>query len=249
MRRVIRTALPKAVLCYLDKRQSMTNMRLALGELDIQSEWKAARQTIAVKKILKTLQQMMGLRERCMYCVDSYGCDIEHFYPKVNFPERAFQWLNLLLCCAYCGRLKGSQFPLSNGQPLLIDPSAEDPWLHLEFDPVTGQLAARFDLLINDWSPKGLKTVEVLQLDRREVLESVYRATFNRLCGIVLTRLSNNVIAMPAFSVELQEADDHGLLSWCFGANGMNFAPFDGLHQKHPEVWTQCRRVFCAALD
>ena len=38
-------------------------------------------------------------------------------------------------------------------------------------------MVARFDVQVNDWSPKGLKTVEVLQLDRREALASGYRKT------------------------------------------------------------------------
>ena len=243
MRRVTRPALPRAAQTYLDKRQSSTHREIGLGTLNIEREWKVARQTRAVGSVLQVLRQMMGPRERCMYCVDSHGCDIEHFRPKAIFPRRAFQWRNLLLCCSDCGRLKGSQFPTANGRPMLIDPSAEDPWQYLEFDPDTGDLAARFDVQANEWSPKGVKTVEVLQLDRREVLENVYKATFRRLCRIVQASLGAGTIAAPSLLTELQEADDHGLLPWCFGATGQTFAPFSTLHQQHAEAWAYCLRA------
>ncbi len=243
MRRVTRPPLPKAAQTYLNKRQLSARRDIGLGSLDIEREWKAARQTRAVGSVLQVLRQMMGPRERCMYCVDSHGCDIEHFRPKAVFPRRAFQWRNLLLCCSECGRLKGSQFPMANGRPLLIDPSGEDPWQHLDFDPDTGDLTARFDVQANEWSPKGLKTVQVLQLDRREVLENVYKTTFRRLCRIVQASLGAGAIDAPALLTDLQEADDHGLLPWCFGSSGQTLAPFSTLHQLHPEAWAKCVRA------
>ena len=82
MRRVTRPALPTKAQGYLDKRQLAANTRHALGTLDIEREWETARQTKAVGMALKTLQQRMGERERCLYCVDSQGSDIEHSRPN-----------------------------------------------------------------------------------------------------------------------------------------------------------------------
>lgn len=243
MRRITRPALPKAVQTYLDKRQAATNRKLGVGILDIEREWKVARRTKTAGLLLQELRRMTGARERCMYCVDSHGCDIEHFRPKAKFPRLAFRWRNLLLCCTECGRLKGSQFPMAKGLPLLIDPSTEDPWEYLDFDPDTGGLTARFDLHANEWSPKGAKTVEVLRLDRREVLENVYKTTFRRLCRIVQVSLGTGAIAAPALLTELQAADDHGLLPWCFSTTGQAFVPFSTLHQQHPDVWVVCRQA------
>jgi len=137
----------------------------------------------------------MGERERCMYCLDSHGTDIEHFWPKAPYPERMFTWSNLLLCCAECGRLKGDRFPLDVGRPMLIDPTAEEPWQYLDFDPETGNLVARFDLDADDWSAKGQKTVELLQLDRREALATGYRRTYRRLAAVVEHFLSESSIS------------------------------------------------------
>ena len=243
MRQVTRTALPKAVQTYLDRRQLAADQSRAAGTLNIERDWKSARQTRAAGTVLKTLQQMMGARERCMYCVDSHGADIEHFRPKARYPQRAFQWTNMLRSCTECGRFKGSQFPTANGRPLLIDPTAEDPWLHIDFDPDTGNLTARFDIHASDWSPKGAKTVEVLQLDRREALAAGYVNTYRRLSDIVRVSLASLVagaMTAQALLAALQDADDHGLLPWCFGGTGRTFAPFSDLHQQSPFVWAVC---------
>ena len=244
MRRVTRPALPRAAQTYLDNRQSSTNRDPGLGTLNIEREWKAARQTKTVGSVLQVLRQMMGPRERCMYCVDSHGSDIEHFRPKARYTGRAFQWSNMLLCCTECGRFKGSQFPLVNRRSMLIDPTAEDPWQHLDFDPDTGNLTARFDLPTNDWSARGAKTVEVLRLDRREAMAAGYVNTYRRLSGIVqaaMVQLANGSMTTPELLAELRDADDHGLMAWCFNAAGQSLMPFSALHAQHPQVWADCR--------
>lgn len=243
MRQVTRTALPNAVQTYLERRQLAADQSRTLGTLNIERDWKSARQTRAAGIVLKTLRQMMGARERCMYCVDSHGADIEHFRPKARYPQRAFQWTNMLLSCTECGRFKGSQFPTAKGRPLLIDPTAEDPWQHIDFDPDTGNLTARFDTHAADWSTKGAKTVEVLQLDRREAMAAGYVNTYRRLTAIVrvsLASLTAGVMTAQALLEALQRADDNGLLSWCFGGTGQAMAPFSILRQQCPDVWADC---------
>lgn len=113
-------------------------------------------------EIRQTLKGMAGGVERCMYCSDSAGYAIEHFWPKSRFPERAFCWENLLLACDDCNnRYKQAKFPLDKqGEPLLIDPTAEDPWLHLELRPREGLLFAR------NGSAKGQTTIGYLDLNR-----------------------------------------------------------------------------------
>ena len=93
-----------------------------------------------------------GLRQRCMYCLDSHGSDIEHFRPKAPYPKSMYQWTNLLLCCTHCGRLTGNQFPLAGRSALLVDPTKENPWDSLDFDPTTGNISARFNATLNAWS-------------------------------------------------------------------------------------------------
>jgi len=56
----------------------------------IESFWKARRSTTTLKAVERALRAMASGLERCMYCEDSRGCDIEHMYPKVPYPSKAF---------------------------------------------------------------------------------------------------------------------------------------------------------------
>lgn len=244
MRRIQRVILPKVAQSYLIKRQSAANAKHKNGDLAIERDWKSARQTKPLKAVVATLQAMMEPRQRCMYCLDSHGADIEHFRPKAVYPKRMYLWPNLLLCCTECGRFKGNKFPMSGKQALLIDPTREDPWKHLDFDPVTGNISARFDLQLNDWSAKGTATVDVLQLDRREALSAGYLKTLRHLSDLVERALLGGAIAAPGLLItDLKNADDHGLLAWCLSDRGQAIRPFNDLQDQHPAVWRQCRKA------
>lgn len=244
MRRVVRPVLPEAIQTYLNKKHQVVTQRNQAGTLDVDAVWKAARATKTIGTACLLLQRAMGPRERCMYCLDSHGTDIEHFWPKAHFPLQTFKWSNWLLCCTECGRLKGSQFPTADGQPLLIDPTDENPWTYLEFDSDTGNLTARFDLAANDWSRKGTETVGILHLDAREALAAGYRKTFLRLSAVV-----NEALAAPVqprahdLVRSLQEEDDHGLLEWCFCFAGQQEAPFLQLRNQHAALWLECQNL------
>ena len=240
MRRVIRPELDADVHRKLKRRQTDADRKRAAGTLDVPREWQSARQTRPLHAVLATLKAMMGARQRCMYCLDSHGTDIDHFWPKTPYPERMFVWPNLLLCCAECGRFKGDRFPLADGQPLLLDPTAEDPWQHLDFDPATGNVVARFDVAKNDWSAKGLTTVELLQLDRREAMAAGYQKTFRRLAALVDHALAAGSPHGAKLIRALQDADDHGLLGWCFLGSGQGMSPFSELRANHARVWAGC---------
>jgi uncharacterized protein (TIGR02646 family) len=119
-------------------------------EIDPLATTQAKRQ--AKTKIEKT-QQKYRHREiktalvrmfhgKCAYCespitVVTYG-HIEHFYPKGDrrYTTKTFAWDNLLLSCDICNnpRHKGTKFPLdTNGTPLLINPTNNNPLSHFKF--------------------------------------------------------------------------------------------------------------------
>ena len=235
MRRVNRVPLGAPAARYLQSTQQAVDT----GVPDVAATWNAARKTLRVKEVLRTLQDMMGTRARCMYCVDSHGADIEHFWPKAAYPARAFTWANLLLCCTECGRFKGDRFPLDHGRPLLVDPSVDDPWAVLDFDPRTGNLAARFDRQMSGYFQKGTATVGLLQLDRREALSDGYRKTWRRVCIVVNRYLSCDEPGAD-LTDRLLEADDHGLLGWCFDGTGVDESPFREWRERDPALWADC---------
>jgi 5-methylcytosine-specific restriction endonuclease McrA len=226
VRCIVRKDLPPATKKALDSRQSKANEKRAACTLDIQQEWKSARQTKPIRKVLTILKSMAGERQRCMYCGDSHGTDIEHFWPKTPYPERMFHWPNLLLCCTECGRYKGDRFPVDNGAAVLL-----------------GNIAARFDIQTNDWSQRGMKTVEILQLDRREALNASYLKTWRRLRIRLEAAIHETAPDKVSLVNALRDADDHGLLGWCVTGTGRNVAPIDAFRSKHPDVWNACEQA------
>jgi uncharacterized protein (TIGR02646 family) len=119
--------------------------------------WKTKSKAVFAN-IQGVLGKMASGRGRCMYCEDSAGTDIEHFYPKSLYPARAFHWPNYLWACSYCNsNRKRTQFPLHRKRPALIDPSAVDPMRHLQFLPSTGEYAAI--------GPRGTASIRVFGLN------------------------------------------------------------------------------------
>jgi len=242
MRRVVRIPLPALTQQALNGKQDDFDLRRAQVALDAGDTWDAARRTELILTCLQILREMAGRRQRCMYCSDSHGADIEHFWPKAVYPERVFRWTNLLLCCTECGRFKGKRFPLDDGVPMLLDPTEHDPWMHLDFDPATGNLVASFNAMIGAWSRRGTATVEVLKFDRREALAAAYQKSYRRLVSVVERALQQEMLDAAALCGELREADDHGLLGWCFRGTGQRLQPFSTLKESFPDVWDICAR-------
>ena len=244
MQQVRRPNLSAKVQGRLKQFQAKADKKRGVSALDVAKEWKNARQRKTLGAVLAVLRSMMGSRERCMYCLDSHGTDIDHFWPKTPYPEKMFSWPNLLLSCTECGRLKSDLFPLfDDEQPLLVDPTAENPWLYLDFDPGTGNIVPRFDPAANTWFAKGTETVKVLQLDRREALAAGYCRTYRRLAKQVEQSLASSAPDADDLVAALREEDEHGLLWWCFRGSGQNEPPFNELRKRHPNIWEACAAV------
>lgn len=245
MRRVVRPTLSKSAAAYLSKRENVVEKIKGLPEFSANSEWKKSRQTKSMDSVLDSLKTMMGKSQRCIYCHDSHGADIEHFWPKAKYPERMHSWSNLLLCCTECGRLKGEYFPLNHGTPLLIDPSTEEPWEYLDFDPVLGVIVPAYDIAKNSPSRKGEEMVKALQLDCREALQVVYLRTFKRLSRVVKSALAGEISEQEVFQALISE-DDHGLIGWFIAGTGKNVEPFKDLWENKPEIWDSCKTAYFA---
>lgn len=162
MIRITRTALPAGLSGYL----AALTEQLADTPLDQRATaarglWRRKSTRDRVHQPLgSALRQMAPGLERCMYCGDNQGTDIDHFEPLARNPLRTFDWLNHLLACALCNsHKKRDRFPLdADGQPLLIDPTAEDPFDHLVLTLSFGEYVPLTD--------KGRTTIEVCDLNR-----------------------------------------------------------------------------------
>ena len=248
MRSIRRAPLDAALESNLRARQAAIDAALANGVPPSKSSWNTARQSTQILAILGVLHDMAGTPQRCMYCLDSHGTDIEHFWPKARYPERMFVWLNFLLCCSECGRIKGDKFPLIDTEPLLLDPTVDDPWAHLHFDPETGNLVAMWDVATSNYSAKGRATVETFRLDRREALAVQYQRTHGRLSAVVQKQLEDSAFNGDSLAEALRSVDDHGLLGWCFLGTGQRSPPFAQLKHSQPDTWDACFTALRSAL-
>jgi uncharacterized protein (TIGR02646 family) len=139
---------------------------------------------------------------KCCYCEARIGRggDVEHFRPKQAYCQAegeslqypgyywlAYEWSNLYLACTICNqRHKQNFFPLQNPmervsdhrsqlqreQPLLIDPSQENPE---DFIGFRGEIP----FAIDD-QPKGAKTIEIIDLNRPNLQED----RLEKLCDL-----------------------------------------------------------------
>lgn len=236
MHRIQRKPLPTRAQTYLSKKQTGTN------KSNVDQRWKGARQTKAVKEgVVEVLIEMARPRGHCMYCVLSEAGDIEHFWPKAVYPRKAFQWSNMLWCCTNCNRHKDDEFPLdAQRRPLLINPALDNPWNHLEFYPPTGIITVRTDPATGLPFPKGVETVRILKLDRRESLRDAYKKSHRRLVECVENALQQTNINPATLVERLKLADDHEIMAWCFTSTGATQPPFSDLRTRFPAAWAAC---------
>jgi uncharacterized protein (TIGR02646 family) len=175
MRKLIRRQLSPKTQTLLAKRTAKVLVQPDGDRRAAEAErlWQQRRNR-AFREIREALEAMASGLGRCMYCEDSLGTDIEHFRPKRHYPAHAFEWTNYLLACSHCNsNEKRTQFPLDeHGQPLLIDPTADDPSEHLVLTPTTG----RFGHLTR----KGDESIKVFGLSR-ETLETGRKDTWHGL--------------------------------------------------------------------
>lgn len=109
------------------------------------------------------LEKMALGIQRCMYCGDNLGTDIDHFEPISIAPIRTFEWLNHLLSCSFCNsNQKRNSYPFDpSGGTLLIDPTSDDPSRHLVLTLSNGQYRAI--------TPQGQASIDVFGLNRADL--------------------------------------------------------------------------------
>ena len=144
---------------------------------------------VVFRGVRKQLVVMCAGAQRCCYCEDSAGDEIEHIRPKDLYPEDTFVWENYLLACGQCNRSKSSRFFVINvgcfvdvtrrrgepvnrprdGQPVLLTPRMEDPLRYLDLEIVETFTFLPREYLSEIDAARARYTVNVLKLNR-EVL-------------------------------------------------------------------------------
>jgi len=106
-----------------------------------------------------------------MLCAANEATDVEHYRPKSVFPERAFQWENLLWGCSACNRFKGSRFPPETEPGAqILNPVEDAVWDYFFIDQF-GTLTPVWRPNLNAFDPRAASTRQVLRLDRQTLQE------------------------------------------------------------------------------
>ncbi|WP_206409269.1 hypothetical protein [Lysobacter enzymogenes] len=191
--------------------------------------------------IVSALKTMAGARNRCMYCGDSEGCDIEHFRPKSVAMWRGvvFQWTNFLWICAPCNRLKNSDFSLdAGGCPLMLDPSIDRVWDFFDYVDESGQLAPRFDLC-PDREARASYTLreDVSRLLYDIICESRQRsARIIRRAVLAFLASARGQEDQDEFVRHVLDSDYPELCEWFFESVGGNDVPYSELREDCPDL-------------
>jgi hypothetical protein len=148
----------------LIKRLDNCAVQLKANNADSSQARTAWRSADAERRGVRTyLEKMAPGIQRCMYCGDNLGTDIDHFEPIDSAPMRTFEWLNHLLACSFCNsNQKRNSYPRNlSGKALLIDPTSEDPSRHLSLTLSNGEYRAL--------SPEGQTSIDVFGLNRADL--------------------------------------------------------------------------------
>ena len=145
-----------------------------------------------------TLEGMCFGIQRCGYCEDSVGDQIEHIRPKSLYPERTFVWENYLPACGGCNRAKGTDLSVFDsdgglvnvarrrgdpvlqpapGTPVLIDPRHEDPLMFLALEIEETFLFLPRENLDGADETRAEYTIKLLKLNR-DVLSRARRQAY-----------------------------------------------------------------------
>lgn len=154
--------------------------------------WKRQHNSVTLGRVRRALRALAN--DRCAYCENPDGDTLDHYRPRSSYPELAFVWLNYVPACERCNNAaKGHRFPLwveaagsvcettagmapPEGAPLLVNPRTEGALELLELD-----LRDTFLLLVRDGLDKyqtqrALTTLDVLRLNRPDVVTARARA-------------------------------------------------------------------------
>ncbi|WP_206797529.1 HNH endonuclease [Amycolatopsis sp. MtRt-6] len=139
--------------------------------------WQTRRGTR--KTLKRALIQFAPGRARCMYCGDNEGSDVDHHDPLARMPLSTFSWDNHLLACSVCNsQHKRDVFPVdADGQPLLLDPTVDDPFEHLVLALSVGSYLAT--------TPRGEATLKICGLNR-DLLTRGRQAAYESLSSLLL---------------------------------------------------------------
>jgi uncharacterized protein (TIGR02646 family) len=149
----------------LERRQGQARKLVRRGK-GIKPAWDLFGRSQARRELVAVLDEVFD--GKCAYCEQIVARDVEHFYPKVLYPKRMFQWSNLLRACKNCNTDKLDRFPLRRGKPVLLDPCRDEPTNFFRWDERTGMPVSSAD---PDRAVRAVETIRTFGLRNQALCE------------------------------------------------------------------------------
>ena len=196
------SVLPSKVRAALAKRQQSASM-LPAGDSRIRTVWSNFLSSKPKADVAFALDACF--RFKCAYCEAVAAQDIEHFYPKNQYPQRMFDWENFLRGCKNCNNFKLDRFPLlPNNEPELLDPCRDEPLDYFVWDFATGAIGIRPEPV---YDVRGRTTRDLLRLNM-EPLREERRKKFDLVLYLLALVLNEDPVTQ-ATRDRLREELDH----------------------------------------
>jgi uncharacterized protein (TIGR02646 family) len=204
--------LPDIANARLQRWQNEIN-GLATYDLKVQEakkQFPKKRQLKTFKTVVKTLSLGLPGVERCAYCEDSFGNQVEHIAPKEFYPERVFEFDNFLMACNPCNSQKWTKYAVfeeetgrtahlnrTDDQPLIPPPAGDHVLINPRYEAASDflelDLFGTAEFLVKD----GLNVKDQLRAD--------YTLTLLKLNKPMLVRARKT--AIETFIALLQRYD------------------------------------------
>ena len=100
----------------------------------------------------------------CAYCEELCRGEVDHFRPKIRYPDLVYSWSNWLFACHDCNHAKLDKWPPAG----YVDPCARSRTAHPErfftYDTLTGEILPKEDLSPGRYR-KARQTIDDLRLN------------------------------------------------------------------------------------
>jgi uncharacterized protein (TIGR02646 family) len=160
----VKQALDPRTRTYLQDR-SVAARTFKPHDPRIDPAWSSFLRTKARERVSAALDGYT--HRKCAYCEQVAAKDIEHFWPKTEYPARMFSWDNFLRGCKNCNNAKRDHFPLNDrGERLLMDPCQDEPLDYFVWDSMTGSAGVVQD---PPRAARGRATIDLFQLNQEPV--------------------------------------------------------------------------------
>ena len=191
--------------------------------------------------VREKLSEMCAGAQRCVYCEDSVGDEVEHIKPKDLYPEDVFRWSNYVYACGTCNGRKNNKYsvitkdgrvevtrprgaaitPPMPGEPAFVNPRVEDPLALMAMDLLGTFFVLPRDGLDAVEADRADFTIETLDLNRDLLLEARKNAFGGYRARLFEYRIKRDAGASAAELDRLRR---------------------DLLATPHPSVWEEMKR-------